>query len=119
MSARLRADLAAALTTAMRTRDRAAVAAVRSALAAVANAEAVPVEQGRAAGAIGSAALGAGAADVARRELTDAEVLALVTAEVDERMAAAAVMTGHGRADEAQRLHAEADALRAVLATHG
>lgn len=82
----------AALTTAMKQRDREAVSVYRTALAAIANAEAVvPTGEVPAAGAIEAAAVGAGAADVARRELTDEQVVATVRAEAEERRAAAAL----------------------------
>ena len=57
----LRARMASALTAAMRARDRVAVSAIRSALSAVANAEAVPVDTVPRAGAVEGAAVGAGA----------------------------------------------------------
>jgi uncharacterized protein len=115
----VRARLRAALTQAMRERDRAAVSALRSTLGAIDNAEAVAVEIDPAAfpadGVIAGAVSGLGAADVPRRELTDDDQVAIVRAEVDERRAAAAGYERAGEVDRAATLHAEADALDAVL----
>lgn len=110
----VRARLRAALTPAMRARDTAAVAALRSALAALDNAGAVPTSTDPASPAsehVAGAVAGVGAAEVARRELTEAEQVAIVRAEVAERGAAATVADGAGRADHAARLRAEAAAL--------
>ncbi|GAB3441134.1 hypothetical protein GCM10027517_16610 [Phycicoccus ginsengisoli] len=109
----LRNRLQQALLPAMRARDAAAVSAIRSALAAVANAEAVPVQRPSASLGDGpvAGAVGVGAAEAPRRELVDGEVRALVEAEVAERRQAADQLTSAGRADAADRLHAEADAL--------
>jgi hypothetical protein len=106
--------LRAGLRDAMRARDAAAVAALRSALAAVGNAGAVdvpatPPPPGTA--EVAGAVLGLGAAEVPRRELTAAEVAALVRAEVADRVAAAEAYERDGRADRAERLRAEAAAL--------
>ncbi len=113
----LRARMASALTDAMRARDRVAVTALRSALAAVANAEAVPVDTLPSAGAMESAALGAGAADAPRRELTEADVRLIVGAEVAEHDRSAEHLRNAGRPDEADRVAAEAAVLRELLAS--
>lgn len=108
--------LRAALSSAIRGRDRAAVSALRSAIAAVENAEAVEVQapaEGDARFAGSATGLGAGEAE--RRTLTTDEVAAVVHAEVAERRAAAQEFTGLGREDQAQRLHAEADVIQQVL----
>ncbi len=112
----MRERLSAALPAAMKARDRVAVAALRSALAAVANAEAVPVDSVPRAGALEVAALGAGAADAPRRDLTEHDVRALVAGEVDDRDRAAAELVELGRDEAAARLTAEAAVLRMVLA---
>jgi len=83
---RLRADL----TTALRARDRARASVLRTVLGAIANAEAVPVPQGApplAQGPIAGAALGLGAAEVPRRELTEDDVRAILVAERDDLLA--------------------------------
>lgn len=115
MSEDLRTSLSSALVPAMRARDAAAVAALRSALAAVANAEAVPIEHAPPAGALEQTRVGVGAADAPRRELTEEDVREVVRGEVTEREQAAGVLDGHGRADEAARLRAEAAVLREHL----
>lgn len=101
----------AALTAALRARDPVAVAALRSALSALANATAVPAPSSP--GVSGDAhfagsVVGLGAAEVARRELTPAEAAAVVRAEVDERLTAAA----HYPPAAADRLRAEAAVLQ-------
>ena len=112
----LRDRMGAALTTAMKGRDRVAVAALRSALARVSNAEAVPIDVMPPAGAIERARLGAGAAEAPRRELTEADVRLVVGAEVAEHDRAAQHLLAVGRPDDAARVTAEADVLRALLA---
>lgn len=86
----IRASLRAALTDAMKSRDRAAVSVYRQAIAAIDNAEAVPVDDAPPAGAVETSAIGAGAADVARRELAEHEIQAVVCAEQHSHELAAA-----------------------------
>jgi uncharacterized protein YqeY len=116
----LRERLSTALTAAMRARDATAVSALRSALAALDNAGAVD------AGAPGAptvathprvagTAVGIGAAEVERRELSDDEQRAVVQAEIDERLAAASQFDMGGHPERAVRLRAEAEALAACL----
>lgn len=112
-TAPLRDRLRAALPAAMKARDRRAAAALRSALAAIDNAESVDIVDLKA-GAIESSAVGLGAAEVARRHLTESDIERIVRAEIDERHAAAAQYERVGHADRATDLLAEADA----LATH-
>lgn len=100
----------------MKARDRVAVAALRSALAAIGNAEAVPVESVPRAGAAEESAVGAGAADAPRRDLSEDDVRAVVIGEVDERDGAARELASIGRGEDAARLTAEADVLRRLLA---
>jgi uncharacterized protein YqeY len=113
----LRERLRAAVPVAMKARDRATVAALRSALAAVDNAEAVDGggDDVRA-GAIETSPVGVGAAEVGRRVLSEAEVTAIVRNEVSERRAAAAAYQASGHGERAAALVAEADALAAHLA---
>jgi hypothetical protein len=97
-SSRLRATLRSRLTRALRERDRAAAATLRSALAALDNAEAVPTGDGRgqvASGHIAGAAVGIGAAEAARLLLTDREECEIVGDEIRALR-------------EAERLYAEA-----------
>lgn len=111
----VRTRLRAGLRDAMRERDRAAVSALRSALAALDNAEAVPVADHSVVSAggehVASAAIGVGAAEAERAELSNAEIADILQREVDERRTAAREYSDAGRADAAERLEAEAAAL--------
>jgi uncharacterized protein YqeY len=107
--------MAAALTDAMRARDRDAVSALRSALAAVANAEAVPIDTVPGAGAAESAAVGVGAADAPRRELGEDDVRSVLAAEVAEHDRAARHLAEVGRPDEGRRVAAQSEVLRRIL----
>jgi uncharacterized protein YqeY len=134
----IRTRMRRALTAAMKARDRRAVTALRSALAAIDNAEAVdtanpppvdtantppateghpPATEGDPAGEgrIAGATVGVGAAEVARRTLTPAETLAIVREEVAERQTAAHAYERAGQSEPAERLRAEAEVLRAHL----
>lgn len=113
MHARLRRDLTAAL----RSRDEVAVAALRSALAAVDNAGARPATDrpSHTTEHVAGAARGVGSTEVERRPLTEAELRGIVEAEVAERSAAAREYDRLGRPERAGRLRAEADLLRRYL----
>ncbi|HZT64706.1 MAG TPA: hypothetical protein VFA11_02850 [Acidimicrobiales bacterium] len=115
----LRTRLRAALSAAMRARDATSVAALRSSLGAIDNAEAVESGSaslsGRPAGVIAGAVSGLGAGEVERRQLTEAEMEAVVGREVAERLEAAAEYEGLGQPEAAARLRAEAEVLRAQL----
>lgn len=87
----------------MRERDRPAVRAVRTALGAIGNAEAVDAPQ-HLQSPLGSVGL---SQDVPRRELTDSDVREILRAEVRERRAALADYERHGRAEQADDLRAE------------
>jgi uncharacterized protein YqeY len=111
LHADVRARLRTGLRESMRARDSAAVSAIRSALAALDNAEAVNVPEDVTVTTEGehvvSAAMGVGAAEAQRAELTDADVTGILQREVDERRAAAREYADAGRADAAERLEAE------------
>ncbi len=113
MRARIRRDLTAA----MKTRDATATVVLRSALAAIENAEAVVPADDDASGSehVAGAVLGVGASDVPRRTLTDADVVRLLRAERDDRLSAAATLDTHGRTDRADLLRAEAGVLDRYL----
>lgn len=126
----MRASLRDDLTAALKARDRVAVSALRSALAAIDNAEAVPVDQpgdstgngtGNVTGNehIAGAAVGLGAAEAARRHLTDADLRSIVENEVLERSRAAEEYERLGRDDTAGRLRAEAEVLSRYLEPTG
>jgi uncharacterized protein YqeY len=101
----------------MKERDRVAVAALRSALAAIDNAEAVDrpasVDQRL---AIEQTPVGVGAAEVERRVLTQAQVEHIVRAEIAERQAAACDYDRAGRPERASQLRGQASVLSAHLA---
>ncbi len=104
----LRQNLRDALTTAIKSRDRVAAAALRSTLAAIDNAEAVdrPASTDRNL-SIESIPIGAGATEVARRDLTERQVEQIVRAELAERHAAAHAYDQAGQRERADRLHVE------------
>jgi len=112
-----RARLHEALLAARKDRDSARVSVLRSALSAIDNAGAVPSATSRAAagGTIAGSAVGLGAAEVARRELSDAEIRALIQAEIDERLTAARDFTVNGHTERAATLRAEAAVLSGLL----
>jgi uncharacterized protein YqeY len=111
----LQQRLQAALPVAMKARDKPAVTALRSALAAIDNAAAVapgdPVEPQP--GAFAQAAIGLGVTEVARREQDEAEIERIVRAEIAERLAAADEYDRLDRPDQAGQKRAEARALAA------
>jgi len=117
------ARLRAALTAALGSGDRVAAAVVRSALAAVGNAEAVNLAvQGDHADLamvpgehFAGARAGLGAGDVPRKQLTAADITQIVLAEIDERQSAAGAYDRLGHGGQAERLRREADVLAAVL----
>jgi uncharacterized protein len=112
----LHASLRRALSPALKARDRAAVAALRSALAAIDNAHAVEAEAApRSGGVIAGAVAGLGAGDAPRRELSEDDIAAIVRAEVADRRAASTDYERAGQVDAAARLAAEADVLAAHL----
>jgi hypothetical protein len=112
----LRARLRQALPEAMRARDKAAVSALRATIAALDNAEAVPVDDVETRGsAIEWSPVGAGATEAARRELSERAVADIVRAEAAERLDAAALLTAPAHADRGARLRAEAAVLLRFL----
>lgn len=115
MRNRLRRDLVVAL----KARDDVAVVALRSAIAAIDNAEAVEVPgPSRREGSsehIAGASAGVGSAEAERRVLRDADVQAVVRAQADELSQAAHAYEELGRDDVAVRLRREAELLRAYL----
>src|SRR5215217_288003 len=134
----IRARMRRGLVDAMKARDQQAVAALRSTLARIDNAEAVDAEAGDAeAGdadalddepalysgeghpAVAGSVLGVGAADVDRRVLTPEEMAAIVRDDVEEREIAAEVLVRVGRPDQAERLRAQAKLLTTYLTPPG
>ncbi|MEV0703658.1 GatB/YqeY domain-containing protein [Saccharopolyspora sp. NPDC050389] len=109
----MRASLRDDLKTALKARNNVAVTALRSALAAIDNAEAVPGDRPLSGGGehVAGAAVGLGAAEAQRRNLTEADVRSIVENEVRERSVAAEEYEQLGRDDLAERLRAEAEVL--------
>ena len=112
MPAGPRERLRAALSAALRQRDSARVAVFRTALAALDNAEAVPVgEQDPGSLALEATPVGAGAREAERRQLSEEDVVFVVRAEISDRLVAADVYEEAGRHEHARRLREEADLL--------
>jgi uncharacterized protein YqeY len=111
----MRLDLMAA----RKARDEIASAALRSAIAAIDNAEAVDDPRSARRGGdsqhIAGATAGAGSSDVPRRTLTEAEMKAIVRTQVEERHHAADQYENLGREDQATRLRREAALLAEYL----
>ena len=102
--------LRGALDHALKTRDPIAVSALRSALSAISNAEAVSAAPAAARASsphIASAAAGAFGGEARRRDLSAADVDQIVQAEISERLQAASDYERSGRAARAERLRAE------------
>ncbi|RIQ18811.1 GatB/YqeY domain-containing protein [Jiangella rhizosphaerae] len=114
----LRAALRADLVAAMKARRPEIVSVLRTALAAVDNAEAVDLTGPAPAVTsehVAGAHVGLGAADVRRRELSGDDVRAILRAQVTERRTEAGRYDAHGRHEAADRLRREADALASYL----
>jgi uncharacterized protein len=130
----VRDRLRRALPAAIKAQDTVTVAALRSALAAIDNAEAVdpdavasrPVDpeadhvsaSGRGSYPeieIAGTVAGVGAGEVARRPLTPWEIEETIRAEVVERQIVARIYEGAGQLDQAERLRREAQVLNAYL----
>ena len=104
----VRESMRADLKTAMSARDRTAVAVLRTTLAALSNAEAVSAEGSR-------PATGAFANEVARNELDDAAVQAVIERERAELAASADEYDEVGQADEAAALRQQVAVLDRYL----
>lgn len=111
---RWRAELRRRLVSARKDRDAGRASAVRSAMSAIDNAE-TPDGPLPHAGAIADSAVGAGAADIARRTLSDAEIRNLIRAEIGERDTAAEQFARHGHSERAAALRDEAAVLSGLL----
>jgi uncharacterized protein YqeY len=115
----LRAQLQQRLREAMKARNATATKALRATLGTIGNAEAVAAPAGATpvvgSGPIAGAVDGLGATEVARRELTEADIEAIVQGEIDDRAAVADDYERLGRAREAIELRAQCDVLRDAL----
>jgi hypothetical protein len=114
----IRTRLRRALGMALKARDAGAVSALRSAMSAIGNAEAV--DPAARPGGTGSAhfagtVAGVGAGEARRRLLTEADADAIVRQEAAEREAAAGEYERGGRAAKAARLREGVRALMVVL----
>ena len=110
----LRRDLAMA----MKARQPDAVAALRAAIAAIDNAEAVPAPEARQAATsshIAGARAGLGAAEAARRDLSDSEQRAILRDQITGYTAEADRYEALGQPDAAARLRTQARLLSAYL----
>lgn len=105
------------LLSARKSRDTAGIAAFRSALSAIDNAETPQADQTdtRIGGAIAGAVSGVGSTEVARRTLGDGEIRGLIQAEIDERLTAADQYIANGHHERAADLQSQAAVLRQVL----
>ena len=110
----LRAALRRGLTAALKKRDPDALAALRTAMAAIDNAEAVPAPAASAhiAGAPG----GIGSSEAARRQLSASELRAILRGQIDEHSREAERYEALGHADAAERLRRQASTLATYLA---
>lgn len=119
MTSPLRDALRQRLTEAMRARDRRTVSAMRTVLAALENAEAVP--EAPHAGPVASsehvagAATGPGAGDAPRRDLSSDDERLVVAREVAELRSSAAALGEAGQRERSAELALAADTVEAVL----
>lgn len=114
----LPAQLRFALGTALKSKDTVAAPALRSVLAAIANAEAVPARDGGGSVAgqhIAGGTAGLGSAEAERRMLSREETAAIVMNEISERQAAARQYEAAGLLERASRLRREADAIQSAI----
>ena len=112
-----RTDLRRRLVSAMKGRDSIAMAALRSMIGAIDNAEAADAEAAPAveAGVIAGGVTGAGAGEVARRDLTSSDLVAILRNEATERRTDGAGYRDVGQSDAAASLEAEAAVIEGVL----
>jgi uncharacterized protein YqeY len=115
----VRERMRAGLTVAMKARDMATVRAIRSALGAIDNAEAVDTtvesESIDVDSKIAGAAAGAGSTEVGRRTLDDRDIAVLLQAEIDDRLVAAEEYRSAGADERADLLRAEADVIAGFI----
>jgi uncharacterized protein YqeY len=105
----------------MKERDTVAVSGLRSALAAIGNAEAVPLPAARSgpppAGDehVAGSIAGPGGGEASRRVVTEDEATAIAAAEVTDRRCAAREYEAAGHHGRAERLLREAQAIESAL----
>ena len=112
-----RTTLRDALLAARKERDTTRVAALRSALSAIDNAETPDGAEvdAPASAEVAGAVVGLGASEIARRELSDAQIRDLLRVEVEERLAAARQVRVGGHTERAAMLRAEAKVITGLL----
>lgn len=104
----VREQLKADLLKAMKARDQITVATIRTMLGAIDNAEAVELPQGLVYAMDG-------AAEVARRLLTEEDIRAILTREWEERRRAHAQYTALGLIEETERVRGEVEVFERYL----
>jgi hypothetical protein len=112
--ASVRAALRREMSRAMKERDRRALAAYRTALSAIDNAEAVPLTDEHRAGAVELSPLGVGRTDAERRPLTERDMRELVRLQAEDCRVTALVLE-RTNSDAAQELHRDAMLLLELL----
>lgn len=105
--AEFRARLSAALTHALKKRDSQSIDVLRTLAGAIANAEAVPVDETR----YVRPKIGAGMGETMRLRLSMTDLSAIVEEEIAERTVAAAQYDVLGKPDEARTLREQAEIL--------
>ena len=118
----VRSRLRLALRAAMKDRDTIAVSALRSTLAAIANAEAIPAATAAATAPatgghqyVAGGTEGLAATEASRRDVSEEEASEIMRAEAAERRAAARQYQAAGHTDRAERLLREAEVIERVL----
>jgi hypothetical protein len=114
----LRFELRRRLSAAVRDRDRIAVAALREAIAALDNAEAVRSDPDLKTGSgpyVAGGVVGLGAAEVERRILDAGEQRAILRAVIETSLTAASTYDEHGQSLRATELRSGAEILIATL----
>lgn len=113
----LRSQLRADLLDAMKTKRAQAVAALRTTIAAIDNAEAVEAPDRVTDGSehVAGARAGVGSTEATRQALSLEDVRAIVQAEVSERLTEAERYDEHGHQDLAEQLRQQADVLAVYL----
>ena len=117
-SSPVRVALRRRLARALRERDKPIVAVMRSAIAALENAEAVPASHGLGAATsrhVAGAAIGVGAAEAERLALDDATESAILRDEVDGLLEAAREYESLGHGGRAAEARTAADELSVVV----
>ncbi|CQA01206.1 response regulator receiver protein [Mycobacteroides abscessus] len=113
----LRATMRADLGVAMKARNSRAISALRTAIAAIDNAESVDSTAATppASTHIAGATIGLGTAEVPRRSLSPAQVHAILRAQIDDRSAEADRYETLGQIEAAEGLRGEAQIIAAYL----